>query len=74
MAEHFERLLKGLVSEPQAGVFRHEMLSDAELHQQLVQWNDTQSDYPSDKCIHELFEAQVSASPMHRRWCMSRVR
>jgi non-ribosomal peptide synthetase component F len=31
-----------------------------------VEWNDTASDYPSDKCIHELFEAQVEQAPDRR--------
>jgi amino acid adenylation domain-containing protein len=35
----------------------------AERHQILVEWNDTQTDYPSDKCIHHLFEEQVERYP-----------
>ena len=29
----------------------------------MVQWNRTEAAYPSDQCIHELFEAQVSRTP-----------
>ncbi|MDJ1175086.1 non-ribosomal peptide synthetase [Roseofilum capinflatum] len=29
----------------------------------LTSWNDTQADYPHDKCIHQLFEAQVERTP-----------
>lgn len=29
----------------------------------LVEFNDTQVDYPKDVCLHELFEAQVSRTP-----------
>ena len=29
----------------------------------LDKWNDTVADYPRDRCLHELFEDQVSASP-----------
>lgn len=29
----------------------------------LMEWNDTQADYPKDLCIHQLFEAQVERSP-----------
>ena len=35
----------------------------AEHHQLLVEWNDTQTDYPADKCIHHLFEEQVERFP-----------
>jgi non-ribosomal peptide synthetase component F len=38
-------------------------LTEAERHQLLVEWNDTQADYPKDKCIHELFEEQAEKSP-----------
>src|SRR3954451_9256243 len=29
----------------------------------LVKWNDTACDYPQDRCIHELFEAQADRAP-----------
>ncbi|NEO74268.1 AMP-binding protein [Moorena sp. SIO3H5] len=28
-----------------------------------VGWNDTKTDYPTDKCIHQLFEEQVEKTP-----------
>ena len=62
MAAHFENLLKGLVDTPEESVFKKDMLSDAERHQQLIEWNDTAADYRVSKCIHELFEAQVVES------------
>ncbi|MBP6059098.1 MAG: amino acid adenylation domain-containing protein, partial [Nitrosomonas sp.] len=39
------------------------LLGTAEWHQVLVEWNDTEVDYPRDKCIHELFEEQVEKRP-----------
>jgi amino acid adenylation domain-containing protein len=38
-------------------------LTEAERHQLLFEWNDTQADYPKDTCIHQLFEAQVERTP-----------
>ncbi|MCP4904776.1 MAG: LLM class flavin-dependent oxidoreductase [bacterium] len=29
----------------------------------LFEWNDTRVDYPSDRCIHELFDAQAERTP-----------
>ncbi len=29
----------------------------------FLQWNDTKADYPAQKCIHEIFEAQVEKTP-----------
>jgi len=36
---------------------------EAELHQLLVEWNQTAEDYPRDLCFHQLFETQVERSP-----------
>ena len=38
-------------------------LSHAERHRRLMQWNDTQTDYPKDRCVHQLFEEQVGRTP-----------
>ena len=61
--EHYQRLLKAIVAEPEAKISEYEILSEAERHQQLIEWNDTQTDYPQDKCIHELFEEQAEQHP-----------
>lgn len=34
-----------------------------EVHQILVQFNDTFTDYPRDVCLHNLFESQVERTP-----------
>ena len=39
------------------------MLSATQHQQLLWQWNDTDTEYPHHKCIHQLFEAQVERSP-----------
>jgi non-ribosomal peptide synthetase component F len=41
----------------------YHFLSEAERHQLLVEWNDTQADYPQEQCIHQLFEEQVEKTP-----------
>jgi amino acid adenylation domain-containing protein len=37
-------------------------LTETERHQLLIDWNQTQRDYPID-CIHQQFEAQVAKTP-----------
>ena len=37
--------------------------ADTERNRLLYQWNDTQADFPADKCLHEMFEDQVSKTP-----------
>ncbi len=63
MIGHFERLLEGVVANPDELISGLPLLTDAERHQLLVEWNDTKTDYPRDACVHELFEAQVERTP-----------
>ncbi|MFQ5794192.1 MAG: amino acid adenylation domain-containing protein, partial [Candidatus Bipolaricaulia bacterium] len=63
MARHFQTLLEGIVADPDQRLSELPLLSAAECHQLLVEWNDTQADYPKDVCIHQLFEAQVERTP-----------
>ncbi|PSB55840.1 non-ribosomal peptide synthetase, partial [Chamaesiphon polymorphus] len=63
MAGHFENLLSAIGSNPHQLVSEISLLSAAERQQLLVEWNQTASQYPDDKCIHHLFEAQVEKTP-----------
>ncbi|QLE39379.1 amino acid adenylation domain-containing protein [Nostoc sp. C052] len=38
------------------------ILKESEKHL-LIEWNQTQTDYPQQACIHQLFEAQVEKTP-----------
>ena len=63
MASHFQNLLEAIVENPLQKVGNLNLLSEAERHQLLVEWNDTATEYPQDKCIHQLFEEQVEKTP-----------
>ena len=63
MAEHFHALLESVIRDPAATIGDLEILTDAERQQLLVEFNDTKTDYPKDKCIHQLFEEQVQRTP-----------
>ena len=63
MLGHFKILLKGIVTNPDQRISDLPILTEAERHQLLVEWNDTNRDYPNDKCIHELFESQAEKTP-----------
>ena len=39
------------------------LLPEAELRKILVDWNQTEQDFPRDKGLHELFEEQVERTP-----------
>jgi len=63
MAGHYVTLLESIVADPQQQIWQLPLLTEVEQQQLLVEWNDTQADYPQDKCIHQLFEAQVERTP-----------
>jgi amino acid adenylation domain-containing protein len=63
MTGHFHSLLSGIVNHPEQHLSELPLLTEAERHQLLVEWNDTQIEYPQDQCFHELFEAQVERTP-----------
>ncbi|MCP4699522.1 MAG: amino acid adenylation domain-containing protein, partial [Gammaproteobacteria bacterium] len=63
MAEHFRNLLEGAAADPDRRIWQLPLLSAAERRQQLAEWNDTDKEYPRDKCIHQLFEAQAERTP-----------
>ncbi len=63
MAGHFLAMLEGIVSNPNERLSRLPLLTEAERQQLLVDWNETEVDYPANACIHELFEAQAQRTP-----------
>ncbi len=63
LAEEFETLLNQVVTAPGTLIKEAEILSAAERRQILSEWNETELQYPSDTCVHTLFEAQVERTP-----------
>ncbi len=58
--QHYLFLLEGIVENPELKLFNLPILSLSEKQQYLYDWNNTKVDHPQDKCIHELFEEQVT--------------
>ncbi|MBW4632891.1 MAG: amino acid adenylation domain-containing protein [Iphinoe sp. HA4291-MV1] len=63
MIAHFQTLLEGIIANQEQSVAQLPLLSTNEQHQLLFEWNNTQIEYPTDKCIHQLFEQQVERTP-----------
>ncbi len=63
LAEHYRVLLEGAIADPQRRISELPLLTPAEERQILHEWNDTHADYPSDICLHQLFERQVARTP-----------
>lgn len=59
MLGHCQALLKGIVDDSEVPIGRLPLLTGAEQHQIVIEWNDTKTTYPSNKTIPQLFEEQV---------------
>ncbi len=63
MFEHYRTLLEAVAENAEQPLDSLPLLTPAERHRLLVEWNDTSADYPSHTCIDELFEQQVERTP-----------
>ncbi|MGH8654271.1 MAG: condensation domain-containing protein, partial [Gammaproteobacteria bacterium] len=63
MHRALESLVEALESEPSRPLKALEVLPEAERCQVLYEWNATEGEYPRERCVHELFEAQVAKTP-----------
>lgn len=62
MAEHWEVLLQQIVTNPQQTISTLSWLTKAD-QKQLELWNQTNTNYPQDKTLVDLFEEQVNKTP-----------
>ncbi|MDF5727434.1 MAG: non-ribosomal peptide synthase/polyketide synthase, partial [Rhizonema sp. PD38] len=63
MTSHFRTLMEGIIANSEQQISQLPLLTQPEQQKLLVEWNDTQVDYPLHKCIHQLFEEQVDLTP-----------
>jgi len=59
---HLETLLTGAVTDPSTRLSALPLLTPAEQHRELMEWNDTAMDI-GVRCVHHSFEAQAAATP-----------
>jgi NRPS condensation-like uncharacterized protein len=63
MIAHFKNILTSVVKDPQQKTGSLQMLSREEEQKVVREFNETASEYPSEKSIMDLFEEQVKLSP-----------
>ncbi|MBD2112494.1 MULTISPECIES: non-ribosomal peptide synthetase [Cyanophyceae] len=63
LLEHFQTLLEGIVANPNTPLSALPLLTTEDQQALLRRWSSNQSKYPSNECIHHLFEAQVRERP-----------
>ena len=55
MVGHYQVLLEGIVADPDQKLSALPLLTDPELHQLLVDWNDTSSEHAQERCSYMSF-------------------
>jgi amino acid adenylation domain-containing protein len=63
LMRRYRKLLQLIVSEPARKLPDFPLLTEDERTKIVGDWNATSLDYPSDKCVHQLFEEQARRSP-----------
>jgi amino acid adenylation domain-containing protein len=63
MIEHWQTLLAAAAGTPHTPIADLPMLTRQEMNKVLVEWNDTEKEFPAGACVHHLIEAQAERTP-----------
>lgn len=63
MQSQFNYLLEQIAYNENQSLFEYTLISESDLEKMLYQWNQTDTEYDRNKCIHHLFEDQVAKQP-----------
>lgn len=63
IVRHWTALMDGMITMPDTRLAELSVLSEQERQHLLVDWNDSRRSFPTDRCLHELFEAQACRTP-----------
>jgi len=63
VSSYYQRMLESMASGSEQQLGEVCLLTDSEKQQVLHQWNNTQADFPGDKCAHQLFEEHACRNP-----------
>jgi amino acid adenylation domain-containing protein len=63
MLGHFQTLLESIAANPDWKISELPLLTPTECQTLLLEWNNTQVNYSTDVCIHQMFEQQVEKTP-----------
>jgi len=63
MLRHLQTMLEGFVADPEQPLATLPLLTEPERQRLFVEWNDTRTDYPHNRCVPEWFETVVEQQP-----------
>jgi amino acid adenylation domain-containing protein len=62
-AEHFKGVVGRVVAAADCRLSELWQIGGAERHRLLIEWSATASEYPADRCVHDLFAEQAARTP-----------
>jgi amino acid adenylation domain-containing protein len=63
LTQHFRRLMKAVSETPEERIALLRLLDEDEERLIVSEWSRTETGYPKNRCIHELFEQQAERNP-----------
>jgi len=63
MIGHFQQLIESIINIPAARIVDLTFLTAKEQQQLLIDWNKTAIEIREERCLHQIFEAQVEQTP-----------
>jgi len=63
LLQRYYCLLEAIVEDPNRLLSEYSVVLPEEKEKLLVEWNDTNRDYDTSRCLHQLFEEQVVKTP-----------
>lgn len=63
LAGQFQTLLTHAIEKPDTAIAQLTLLTASDRQELLIEFNQTQIDFPLDRCIHQLFEEQAQKTP-----------
>ncbi|MEQ9672404.1 amino acid adenylation domain-containing protein [Coleofasciculus sp. G2-EDA-02] len=63
LARYFQTLLTNVIAKPDVTIGKLDILSPSDRYQLLVEFNNTQTDYSKQLCIHQFIEQQAGQTP-----------
>lgn len=63
MQTSFQTLLEGILANSEQRLSDLPLLAEAERRELVIEWNETAKEFPEDRRLHRLFEAQAERTP-----------
>ncbi len=63
LAQSYRQVLRAVREDPAVPISELPMMSEADRHRQLTEWNATAREYPRDRCVHEVFAQHAAHTP-----------